>query len=175
MVGDLSVVGFSVEKKRRKAVSGTRTYHGEPLHRTDTTLSSGVATNNVWIPAAADTPIIGTHIFGGIQIKNDLVNGAGTVIAQTVIAVTPIPGVGLIRGRAETVASVDTDAELLLIINDAVLIDYAATGSSSSGPLYTIKEVASADTSGLTIIDGNPAKSTLDVEVDVRCFRIDIT
>jgi hypothetical protein len=87
----------------------------------------------------------------------------------------PIPWLGRIRGKAETAASVDTAAELLGIIGDAVLIDYAATGSPSSGPLYTIKEVASADTSGLEVVGGNIAKGLLEVVVDGRAYRHDVS
>jgi len=41
--------------------------------------------------------------------------------------------------------------------------------------VYTIDETAAADTSALTVKEGNPAKGTLDVTVDVRAFRIDIS
>ena len=56
-----------------------------------------------------------------------------------------------------------------------VLIDYAATGSVSSGPLYTIKETASADTSAFQVFDGDVVKGTLDVTVDQRAYRFDVT
>lgn len=175
MLGDLQVVGFGAVLPRRIAASTTRFYAGEPLHRTDTTLSSGAATNNVWVPAAADTPVIGTHMFGGVAKKGPLPQPTGTVVACTVDAICPQGNTGLLRGKAENFTSADTDAELLLIINDSVLIDYNATGGVGSTPLYTIKETASADTSGLTIVNGNPAKGTLDTTVDIRCYRIDIS
>ncbi len=174
MRGDLSVIGFAQSLPRRIAASTTRFYAGEPLHRTDTTLTSGVATNNVWVPAAADTPVIGTHMFGGIALTNPLPQPSGTLVACTVQSSNPIPWVGRIRGKGETFTNVDTDAEILLIINDAVLIDYNATGGVGSTPLYTIKDTASADTSGLTIVEGNAAKGTLDVVVDGRAQRIDV-
>jgi len=172
---DLKVVGLAQTLPRRIAAAVTRYEVGEPCHRTDTTYSSGVASANTWVLAAADTPVIGTHIFGGVFSSQCVPFQTGTVVAHTAQAVLPLPGIGLLRGRAETIASVDTDAELLLIINDVTLIDYNATGAADGGQLYTIKEVASADTSGLEIVGGNPATSTLDVVVDVRCFRIDIS
>lgn len=115
-----------------------------------------------------------THRFGGIAIKNALPQPTGTLVAQTTMASCPVSSVGRIRGRAETFSSVDTDAEILALIGDYVLIDYNATGSSSGGPLYTIKNSASADTSGLEIVEGNAARGTLDVIVDARSYRHDV-
>lgn len=172
---DLSVHGPQYVRTRRFAASVTRYEVGEPIHGVDTTLTSGVATTNTWVLAAADSPIIGTHVFGGVAISNCQPFSTGTVTAHTGKAVCPVAWAGLIRGRAETVGSMDSDAELLLILNDAVLIDYNATGAVDGGQLYTIKEAASADTSGLTIVDGNPATSRLDCEIDGRCYRIDVS
>lgn len=172
---DLKVVGLAQTLPRRIAASATRYEVGEPCHRTDNTFTSGVATNNVWILAAANTPVIGTHLFGGIFNSLCQPFQTGTIVAHTAQAVLPLPDVGRIRGRAKTIANVDTDAELLLIINDVTLIDYNSTGGADGGELYTIIDVATADTSGLTIVDGNPAKSTLDVTIDSRAFRSDIS
>ena len=171
---DLSVVGFAQTLPRRILASATRFEAGEPLHSV-ATLSSGVASANEFTLAAADTPVVGTHRFGGIAIKGSLPAETGTLVAQTALCACPIPNLGRIRGRAETVASVDTDAEILLLIGDVTLIDYDATGASDGGQLYTIKETASADTSGLEIVEGNAAKQTLDVLVDVRAYRSDVT
>jgi len=174
MRADLKPVGFCQELPRRIAASTTRFYFGEPLHSTATS-SNGAASANEYVPAAADTPVIGTHRFGGIAIKEALPPTTGTLVAQTTIAACPIPNIGRIRGKGETAANIDTAAELLGLIGDYTLIDYAATGSPSSGPLYTIKDVASADTSGLEIIDGNIAKGLLDVTVDARAYRHDVS
>lgn len=167
---DLSVIGFSQTLPRRIAASATRFVPGEPLHDVFT-LTAGVSTNNVFVLAAADTPVIGTHRFGGIAIVESLPKTTGTLVAQTALAACPIPWLGRIRGKGETAASVDTDAEILLLVGDATLIDYNATGASDGGELYTIKEVASANTSGLEIAGGNAAKGTLDVYVDGRAYR----
>lgn len=172
MRGDLSVVGFAQTLPRRIAASTTRFYAGEPAHSVATS-SSGAANVNVYVPAAADSPVVGTHRFGGIFIKNALPDTTGTLTLQTAMTSNPISNLGRIRGRGETAANVDTQTELDLILGDYTLIDYAATGSPSSGPLYTIKDVASADTSGLEIVDGNTAKSTLDVVVIGVAYRHD--
>jgi len=57
-VADLQVIGFAQQIPRRIAASTTRFYAGEPLHSTATS-TSGAASANVYVPAAADTPVIG--------------------------------------------------------------------------------------------------------------------
>lgn len=175
MKHDLKVIGLSCGVRPfRIAASATRFYAGEPIH-TDATYGSGAITSNTWVVAAVDTPVVGTYMLGGIASRDAQVNSAGTVIAQKAEVIVPIPWLTRIRGKAETKTGVDTDAELLLVLYDVTLLDYAATGSPSSGPLYTILQTASADSSGLTIIDGNIAQGTLDVIVDPRALRNDIT
>ena len=178
MKADLKVVGFSQELPRRIAASSTRFYAGEPLHGLGT-LSSGAINTNTFVVAAADTPVIGTHRFGGIAIKDALppvANGASaTLVAHTTLAACPIPWLGRLRGKGETAADIDTEAEALGLIGDAVLIDYAATGSPSGGPLYTIKTAGSADTSALEIAEVNVAKGLVDAYVDGRAYRHDVS
>lgn len=171
MLADLKVVGLSQELPRRISASATRFYAGEPLHSTATS-SSGAASANDYVPAAADTPVVATHRFGGVAIKNAL-PPTGTVGAHTTMAAAPIANLGRLRGRGETAANIDTNSELLGIIGDYTLIDYAATGSPSSGPLYTIKDTASADSSGLEIVEGNIYRGTLDVTVIYAAYRWD--
>lgn len=172
--GDLTTVGQCGSAPVRIAASATRFYAGEPIHSV-ATQSSGAATANTCVVAAADTPVVGTHRLKGVAIKNAEVNAAGTVIAHTAYVAMPIPYITRIRGKAETASGVDTAAELLAIIGDYTLIDYNSTGSPSSGPLYTIKETAAADTSGLEIVEGNTSRKTLDVTVDARAMRHDVT
>jgi len=174
---DLETVGFAQTLPRRIAASATRFESGEPCYLDGATLSSGVASSNTYELMDADGIVIGTDTWGGIFMKESRPVTTGTLVAQTAMCACPIPNLGRIRGRAETVASVDTDAEILLLINDVTLIDYNSTGGSDGGELYTIKETASADTSAFTIVEGNPAKQTLDVVVDGRAYRIanDIT
>jgi len=116
-----------------------------------------------------------THSFRGIAISQCLPIKTGTLVAHTAKTACPVANVGKIRGKAETAASIDTAAELLAIIMDVTLIDYNSTGGTDGGELYTIKDTASADTSGLTIMDGNTAKGTLDVTVDARAYRTDVS
>lgn len=174
MRGDLQVIGFAQEVPVRVAASATRYEVGEPAHSL-AALTSGVADVNTYVLAAADTPVIGTHKFGGIFTSFCLPFSTGTVVAHKAMTSRPVPNVGRIRGKAEVAASVDTDAELLGIIQDLTLIDYSATGASDGGELYTIKVAAAADTHGLEVVDGNIAKGTLDVTVDPRSYRHDVS
>lgn len=171
---DLSVVGFAQTVERRIAASATRYEVGEPLHGLGT-LTSGVINTNTFVLAAADTPVIGTHRFGGIAISHCVPFSTGTVVAHVAKASCPIPWLGRIRGKSEVTTTMDTESELAGLVGDAVLIDYAATGASDGGELYTIKDAASADTSGLEIAGGNAAKGLLEVYVDGRSYRNDVS
>ncbi len=174
MRGDLEVLGLQGTHLVRVAASATRFEAGEPMHSV-ATQTSGAASANVYVLAAADTPVIGTHRLGGVALKGALPFASGTLVAQEVPLARPVPQLGVIRGRAETAANIDTAAELLAIIQDYSLIDYNATGGTDGGELYTIKDAASADTSGLEIVDGDTAKGTLDVIVDNRAYRHDVS
>jgi len=158
---------------KRIAASATRFEVGEPCIGASMTLSSGAASANVWTLAAIDCVVIATDTFGGIFQKGALPFYTGTLVAQTALTANPIGWLGRIEGRAETVGNIDTAAELLAIINDAVLIDYDATGAADGGELYTIQDAATADTSAFTIIEGNIATGRLQVTVDGRAYRTD--
>ena len=115
-----------------------------------------------------------THQFGGIAVKGSENVAAGTTKAQFLPTANPVPSVGRIRGKAETFANVDTLAELVAILSDSVLIDYNSTGGADGGELYTIKDAASADSSGLEVVGGNVALGELEVTVDARAYRTDV-
>ena len=174
MIADLKVIGPNAIIKRYIVAAGTAIEAGEPVHNLGT-MSSGVSSVNTFVLAAADTPVIGTHRFGGVANEKSELAANGTTIEQFLTAACPVPYVGMIEGKAETLASVDTLTELALLLGDVVLIDYAATGASDGGQLYTIKEAASADTSGLELASGNPALGTLRVTVDARAYRSDVS
>lgn len=163
---DISVIGVSGgAHPYRVAASATRGYAGEPINSLSVGTSGAGSVNTVVV--MTDTkPIIGTDAFVGIANQDMKVNSAGTVTAQTLSVIVPIPSVTRMRGRAKVAANVDTDAELLLILWDYVTFDLTAT-------VYTIDDTAAADASALTIVDGNPAKSTLDVVVSALGMRTD--
>lgn len=173
MKADLKVIGPCAIFPRYLVAGGTSILAGEPVHSV-ATYSSGVASANTMVLAAADTPVIGTHNFGGIANEDSENAAAGTVLEQFLNVATPVPNSGRIRGKAETAANVDTLTELALIIMDKSLIDYSATGGVGSTQLYTIKDTAAADVNGLIIVGGNTALSTLDVVVEGRAYCLDV-
>jgi len=176
MRADLQVIGFSQSLPRRVAASATRFSSGEPMIQDSVTWSSGAATANTFTVAAIDILVVGTDVFGGIATEEaEPKNSTSTLVAQTVTCSNPIPWLGRIRGKGETYASIDTDAEILALVQDMMLIDYNATGASDGGPEFTIKVAASADTSGFQLQDGNAATGTLDVTVDGYAYRFDRT
>ncbi len=176
---DLSVIGPQGTLGRYLVAGGTQILHGEPTHNLDTGMTNGVITVNTYVLVAADSPIIdasssSTHRFGGVAIENSRNVATGTVEEQFLNCACPVPEIGRVRGKAETVANVDTLTELALLIGDAVLFDYNSTGASDGGELYTIIETATANTSGLTLVFGNPATQVLDVVVHPHAYRNDI-
>ena len=158
------MVGFSGGARPfRIAASATRFYAGEPMMRTPT-YSSGAISVNTITPLTTNKPTVATDEFVGIACKNAL-PATGTVVAHTASVSVPIPYVTKLRGRAKTITGyLDTDANLILILQDAVHFDLTAGA-------YTINPLASANTDGLNIVDGNIAKGTLDVVVDARAMR----
>lgn len=167
-LGDLSVIGISGgARPYRVAASATRGYAGEPINLVSTYSGGASGTNTVSVAIDA-TPVIGTNSFIGVAAESMKVNSAGTVVAHKLSIAVPIPNCTRIRGKGKTAANVDTDAELLLIMYDDVLFDLTSSA-------YTIDDTAAADTSGLQIIDGIPSKGTLDVIVDQRAMRADVS
>lgn len=161
--GDISVVGLSGgTRPYRIAASATRYYAGEPMMTTPTYLTGATNANTITVVTDAK-PRIATDDFVGIAAK-DAPTLPTTLAAHTTSVIVPIPNTTILRGRAKVAANVDTDAELLLILGD--LVDFDLTAS-----VYTIDDTAASNASALMIVNGNPAKSTLDVTVDVRAFR----
>ena len=167
---DISVIGISGGNAEfRAAASATRARVGEPINAV-VTYSSGVAATNTVTQAANATPVISTattfHV--GICAKDFEVDSAGTVTAHRTLVTVPIPAVTRYRGRALTAGNLDTDAELLGLLFDVTLFDLASSN-------FRIRDAVTADTSGLLIVGGNITKGTLDVTVDQRALRTDVS
>lgn len=175
MRADLRVIGPAANFPRYIVSGGTAIQSGEPLHTVGSTSSGGEASVNTAVLAAADTPVIGTHLFRGIAIENSENSAAGTTLTQYLNAACPVPYVGRICGKAFISTEVDTASELAGLIGDFTLIDYNATGASDGGELYTIISNATADTSGLEVVGGNPALATLCVVVAAQAYRSDVS
>lgn len=128
-------------------------------------LTSGAAADNYANPCADGDPLVGTDQFLGVAAEK----GTNTASADgTVLVTRPIPNVTLLRGKASTASNIDTDAELLAILYDAITFGL-------SGAEYTLDENDAANAAGLMIMDGDIAKGTLDVVVDVRAMRLSVS
>jgi len=167
--GDISVIGVSGgARPYRVAASVTRGYAGEPI-RFNSTLISGVMTLNTVVAMEDAKPAIATDIFVGIAQEDMKVTAAGVVVASDLNVVVPIGHTTRLRGKAKDTTTIDTDAELRTYLGDAVLFDLTSS-------VYTFdQDAASADTNGLTIVGGIPHRGLLDVTVDSRALRADVS
>lgn len=161
---DLRVVGSSKVKRYKVAAAATAIKVGEPV-LVYGALTSGASASNTAVVLTDGKPVIGTDTFGGIAAS------AGThtaSVAGTVDVAVPIPFFTEIWGKAKTTANIDTAAELLGILGDAVLFDLTSS-------TYTIDETAAANTSGLRVEDGDTSRGELGVSVDARAMRASIS
>lgn len=173
---DIKVIGPAASWGRYLVAGGTAIEAGEPVHSL-ATLSSGVASVNTYVLQAADGPVVGTHKFGGIALKSSENAAAGTVLEQYLPCSMPVPHIGRMRAKGETSTDWDTASELALLVQDVTVFDWNATGASDGGELYTIKtqQGTPADDGGLEIVGGNPALSEVEVTIDARCYRHDVS
>ena len=72
------------------------------------------------------------------------------------------------RAKAKTTTNVDSLTELIGVLWDFALFDLTSS-------TFTIDETAAADTSGLIIKGGIWEQGLIDVVVDARAMRADIT
>jgi len=164
---DVSVIGTSAVQKYRVGASATRFYAGEPIMFAGT-YSSGVASVNVAVVLTDGKPVIGTDNFLGIAAQDAPVGTDTTVDASWFDVIEPVANFTRLRAKAKTAANCDTLSELIGLLFDVVLFDLTST-------VYTIDETGAADTSGLTIKGGIWEQSLIDVTVDPRAMRADIT
>lgn len=120
----------------------------------------GGAGNNFATVALTGDPEVGTDILLGVVYSES----TETASADGVVNVELISGDTVLRGKAATATNMDTDAELLLLLNDYVAFDRSA---ANSGGTLTIDEDEGDDPNvhGLNILDGDIVKGTLDVAV----------
>lgn len=160
---DLRVVGMSYNKEYKVAAAATAINAGEPVNAGGA-LTSGANASNTAVVLTDGKPLIGTDNFAGIASAD----GTHTASVAGVVSVAKmIPTFTEIWGAAKSAAAIDTEAELLAILLDAVLFDLT-TGT------YTIDQAAASNAAGLTIVDGNTAKGELGVTVDGRAMRVDV-
>lgn len=161
---DLRVVGPSHNREYRVASGATAINVGEPVNSL-AALTSGASSVNTAVVLTDGKPLIGTDNFLGIAAKasTHTASVAGRVSVSTIY-----PSITEVWGAAKSAAAIDTDAELLAILFDAVLFDLTST-------VYTIDSAAASNAAGLTIIDGNISKGELGVTVDARALRLTVS
>lgn len=166
--GDVSTVGIDGGNQPfRVAASATRFFAGEPLNSL-AALTTGAADVNTVVVLTDTKPRIATDNFVGIASVNAEVNASSVVIAHKTYASVPIPYITRVRARAKSTTAVDTDAELLAILWDAIDFDLTTA-------VYTFDSASASNASAFVVRDGNPAKSTLDCVIDARGMRLTIS
>lgn len=122
------------------------------------------------ISTTAQYVIIPTGEFGKVNSDQlvGLANGESTELSAangTVNVATFLPGRSVIRGKEETAASADTQAEINALINDAIL-GQNSTARSSAGTFYFRSSAAdNPNLYAFVIVDGDPTNKTLDCMV----------
>ena len=164
--GNVSVKGINGGNQEfRVAASATRGYSGDPVNNL-AAYTNGVADTNTCVVLTDAKPRIGTDQFVGVERTDMAVNSAGTVTASKFFATVPIPFVTRLSANLQTVASMDTDTELLGLLWDYIDFNLAAG-------VYTLAQTAASDASGLIFRNGDIVLGTADVVVDPRCMRAD--
>ena len=120
-------------------------------------VKKGGAEGNFATIVLTGDPEVGTDMVLGVVASESTETSTAD---GTVDVYFPLSG-QVIRGKAATAANIDTDAELLLLLNDSVAFDRSA--ATEDGTL-TIDEDEGDDPNvhGLTIIDGDTSAGTLD-------------
>lgn len=120
---------------------------------------AGTGTNYVDLLLDGD-PEQGTDMFVGVTRSTSA--PANTATADGVLDVELIGPGTVIEGKATTTANIDTDAKLLLLLNDFVNFDRSA---ATAAGILTIDEDEGTDTAvhGLMILDGRIADGILYV------------
>lgn len=151
-LGDVKIVdsgGADVTPSRKFRTEGgaTNILAGEPVKIGGTGL-------NYVIPLATGDPEVGTDRMVGVAATTSTETGSAD---GTVDVYIPIPSVTIFRTTVTTPGNMDTDAELLAILNDSVTYDL-------TGSIYTVDENETDDPNvhGLMILDGNINDGTVD-------------
>lgn len=151
---DIKVIKAPGSRRKRRVAAGTpiAIERGEPLKK-------GGTGNNFAVLLETGDPTVGSTIqpMLGIAAKDSTETAA---LDGRVEYVSLIPGQTVLRGRATTVANIDTDAKLAALEGDYVAFDL-------TGAVWTIDEDEGDDPNvhGLEILGGDITRGTLDVLV----------
>ena len=131
---------------------------GEPLKTR--TVANSAATD--LIPLGDGDPEIATDDFVGIA------NSISTEAAATTegkVEVITLKGTTVLRGKATTVANIDTQAEIDVLLFAWVTVDVTAKSGTNGDFTIDEDETLDSNVNGLQIQRGDPVLGTLDVRV----------
>jgi len=149
----------------------TRGYVGDPMINT-ATYSSGVASANQIVIAAASDVTAVSEQFAGILAKDMEVSAAGLVLAHRTVVDVPFPMISRIEALLTDTTTGDTESEAIGLLSDIYMI--GMSGSAGSG-VYSWT-AAGADTAAFQAAWYNAPKGLLQCTIDVRGMsRKDIT
>lgn len=155
--GDLEIVGFqsytpvrTFRVEERNTSGEAQIKAGEPVRLSSTTSNHVIICNN-------GDPEVGSTRFVGIAASDST---ESATLEGTVEVFVPVPGLTVIRGKANDSTAIDTTDERVGILNDAVTFD------RSSADVFTIDENETDDAGhGLVVVDADIDKGTVDVVV----------
>jgi hypothetical protein len=146
---DVGGANVTAVRKYRTEANAAAIFVGEPV-------KIGGTGNNYVVPLASGDPEVGTDRMIGIAASDSTQTATADGVVEVYVIV---PGSTVLRAKATTAANVDTDAELLAILNDSVTFDLA-------NGVYTIDEDEGDDTGhGLMIVGGDVVNKTVDFVV----------
>jgi hypothetical protein len=149
-LGDISVVDpagqkFPSARTFRTEAAGTTINAGEPC-------KIGGTGNNYVVPLGDGEPEPSADVVAGVASTTSTETASADGVVDVIL---PLPGV-VFRCSVTTPANMDTDAELLAILNDRVTFDLA-------GGVYTVDENEGDNADhGLRIIAGDIVNGTVD-------------
>jgi hypothetical protein len=149
--GDITIVdvgGSNVTpvRKYRTEAAATAIYAGEPV-------KFGGTGGNYVIPLADGDPEVSTDRMIGIAASDSTQTASADGVVEVYVVT---PGLTVMRAKATTAANVDTDAELLALLNDRVTFDLTGTA-------YTVDENEGDDSAhGIQIVSGDIVDKTIN-------------
>jgi len=131
----------------RTEAGGTAILVGEPV-------KIGGTGNNYVVPLADGDPEAAVDRMVGIAASASTETASADGVVEVYMV---IPDNTVMRAKATTTANIDTDAKLLLLLNDSVTFDLVSS-------TYTVDENEGddPDVHGLMIVDGDFSDGTLD-------------
>lgn len=161
-----------------------KSHYGTEQFRTEANIKLGMAPGDCVVVAGTGTnfvdllldgmPTRGTDIFVGVT-KSDPRNVANTASANGLQAVELVGAGTILQGRGVLASNTNTDAKLLLILNDVCNFNRSAATAAGLLTINTTTTTAGkSSTLSLVIISGDVVKGTIRVAVQTGFFASNI-